>query len=232
MDVDGNSAALHRWGTGKKTILFLHGWMSNSQRWQLYVERIDLEAYSVYALDAPGHGMAKGKKLNIEMYRKAVVETMLRTGEVETLVCHSLAGLVASYSYLVNQDVPIQKYVIMGAPSGMDAIFTYFERLLGLSKAAMTNLDREVHAILKIRHQNITMANFFSTVKSPLLVIHDTTDTITPFKPIKEALLKNTTIETLITSGLKHDLKSEEVYRSVVSFSTNKVGKIAQPYSA
>ena len=40
-DVDGHSAALHRWGKGEKKVLLLHGWLSNSQRWNPYVAQLD-----------------------------------------------------------------------------------------------------------------------------------------------------------------------------------------------
>ena len=232
LDLGQESAALHRWGTGPKKLLFLHGWMSNSQRWQPYVERLDKSEYSIYAIDAPGHGMAKGKQLNIEMYRQAVVKTLSKIGKIDTLVCHSLGGLVGSYAFLANPNIAIKKYVIMGAPSGMDAIFYYFQQLLGLSKKTLQNLSAKVNSVLKIKHQEIAMNNFFRKVKDPVLVIHDTGDIITPFQPIKKALEQNSHIKTMFTKELQHDLKSNEVYTRVIKFIQNEGVQIKRSHSA
>ena len=57
--LEKNTAVLHKWGSGPKNILFLHGWESNSQRWLPYYNMLEKEKYTIYALDAPGHGMSK-----------------------------------------------------------------------------------------------------------------------------------------------------------------------------
>ncbi|MDX1463286.1 MAG: alpha/beta hydrolase [Marinirhabdus sp.] len=232
MDIDGAPAVLHRWGKGSKSILFLHGWMSNSQRWQPYIDQVDLEEYTVYALDAPGHGMAKGNQLTIEMYRKAVVRTIENSGTIDALVCHSLGSLVGAYAFLHNTSIPIKKYVIMGAPSGMDAIFAYFQELLGLSSATISNLDRVVNRVLKVPHQEITMGNFFTKVTHPVLVVHDKSDVITPHLPIAEALDLNAKVQRYITNGLKHDLKSDAVFKTVLAFIMKDTNHGEERYSA
>jgi esterase/lipase len=232
LEVDGQSAVLHRWGNGPKNILFLHGWMSNSQRWQTYIERLDLNKYSVYAMDAPGHGMAKGNHMNLEIYRKAIVQAIEKAGTIDTLISHSLGGLVIAYSYLWDKELPIKRFVIMGSPAGMDAIFTYFKELLGLSTRVMRDLENKANSILKIPHQQIVMENFFNNVKRPLLVIHDKTDTVTPFRPIDKALEQKEHLETFFTNGLKHDLKSEEVYAKVIDYITDEPHKMKRSHSA
>lgn len=217
LEVGGHSAVLHRWGNGPKNILFLHGWMSHSQRWQTYIDTLDLNEYSVYALDAPGHGMAKGNHLNLEIYRKAVVQAIEKAGTIDTLLSHSLGGLVVAYSYLFDPALPVKRFVIMGSPSGMDSIFNYFKALLGLSGRAMAHLKEKANSILKIPHDQIYMEHFFRTVTQPILVIHDKSDTITPFKPIQKAVQHKKHIEIVVTEGLKHDLKGEEVYAAVIA---------------
>lgn len=232
LEVDGHSAALHRWGNGSKNVLFLHGWMSHSKRWQAYVDRLDLNEYSVYSLDAPGHGMAKGNHLNLEIYRKAIVQAIEKAGTIDTLISHSLGGLVLAYSYLSDKKIPVKRFVIMGSPAGMDAIFSYFQGLLGLSEKAMHHLKEKANSILKIPHQQIYMENFFSTVEKPVLVVHEKTDSITPFKPIEKALQQNKKVKTLFTEGLNHDLKSEEVYAAVVAYIQNGSVNMKRSHSA
>ena len=232
IEADGHTAALHRWGNGPKKILFLHGWMSNSQRWQPYVDKIDLNEYTVYALDAPGHGLAKGNQLNIETFRKTMLQAIDLAGAVDTLVCHSLGSLVGAYAFLVDTKIAIGSYVIMGTPTGMGAIFSYFKELLGLSNKTMKNLSVKVNAVLKIPYEEINMERFFKKVDVPVLVVHDRNDSITPFPPIENSIERKDQIEKLITNGLKHDLKSEEVYDRVIQFIDEKSFTSRRTHSA
>jgi hypothetical protein len=123
-----------------------------------------------------------------------------------------------TYAYLVNPKVNVKKFVIMGSPSGMDAIFVYFKEMLRISKRATKILDLKINSILKVPHQEILVKNLLTKASQPILLIHDQDDKITPFAPIKKAIEGTPKIETLITKGLKHDLKSEEVYNSVINF--------------
>ncbi len=218
LDVDGHSAVLHQWGQGPKKVLFLHGWLSNSQRWRNFVSHLDLNEYTVFAMDAPGHGMAKGKFLNLEIYRKAFEQVLSITGPIDTLVCHSLGSLASAYAHLEASSLPVKKYVITGAPSGMDAIFVYFERVLGLSNKAIKNLEGKINDVLRLPHREVSMKRFFENVTDPLLVIHEKTDKVTPFAPISMAVNGSSTIETYFTEGNDHNLKTPDVIEKVITF--------------
>jgi hypothetical protein len=192
--------------------------MSNSQRWIPYYEKLDLTQFTMYALDAPGHGMSTTHLLNLEMYRQAIDLAIHKIGAIDTVICHSFSNTALTYSYLVHPDVDIKKFIVMGAPSGMDAIFIYFKEMLGLSDKALNILDKKINEIFVIPHQDILVKNLLKQAPQRKLVIHDKDDLITPFAPIKAAIAESSTIETLITFGLKHDLKSNEVYDKVISF--------------
>jgi len=216
---NGNhNTVLHRWGTGDKNILFLHGWMSNSQRWLPYVERLDLNEYTVYALDAPGHGMSKGTRLNLEIFRQGIEKAIVKIGQVDTLVSHSFGGLATCYAYLENTEIPVEKFVIMGAPSGMDAIFVYFKEILSLKNTALSNLSKKIDTILKVPAKEISMRQFFEKAKQPLLIVHEISDRITPFEPIRKATDINKNIETFFTKNQDHNLKGEATIVRIVQF--------------
>lgn len=217
-EVEGHSSVLHKWGSGSKTLLFLHGWESNSQRWLPYYERLKKEEYTVYAVDAPGHGMAKGNSMNVEIYRQAIAYAIQHIGNIDTVICHSLSNTAMSYQYLLTQNMAIKKFVVMGASSQLDDSLVYFQNILGISERALNNLRVKANTILKIPYQDITIARFFEKVTQPVLVIHDKGDTITPYAPIEKALAQNTHILSFITTGLKHDLKGKQVYKRVLEF--------------
>ncbi len=213
-----HNVVLHFWGTGPKKILFMHGWQSNSKQWQPYVEQLNLEEYTLYALDAPGHGASKGKHLNVELYREAISNSVSHIGEVDCAICHSLGCLSTSYAYLHNNLIKINSYVIMGSPSGMDAIFTYFENMLSLSEKAIKNLHAKIRTIAKIPLEEITMSHFFLKINKPTLVIHEKSDSITPIAPIKKAIGANPEVKHYFTEGQDHMLKEQETIDIVIQF--------------
>tara|TARA_B100000795_G_scaffold173325_1_gene130707 strand:- start:7635 stop:8465 length:831 start_codon:yes stop_codon:yes gene_type:complete len=216
--LEKNTAVLHKWGSGPKNILFLHGWESNSQRWLPYYNMLEKEKYTIYALDAPGHGMSGGDKLNVEVFRQAIEAALARIGPIDTIIGHSLSNTAVGYCYIMNPNVDVKKFIVMGAASGMDAVFTYFKEILGLSIRSVANLSKKVNTIFKIPHQEVKLMSFLDKVTQPVLVIHDKNDAVTPFKPIENVLKKHPKINTYITCGLKHDLKAEEVYAKVIAF--------------
>ncbi|NND88450.1 MAG: alpha/beta hydrolase, partial [Flavobacteriaceae bacterium] len=218
LDIKGGSAVLHTWGRGDKNLIFLHGWMSNSQRWMPYVAALDQDEYTIHAIDFPGHGMAKGKSLHIEMCREALMQTIARVGEVDTIIGHSLGSLITAYSYVYDPSLPIRKFVIMGAPSGMDAIFEYFEMNMGLSQRSIRKLGEKVDSILRIPHKEISLANFFAQVKQPVLVVHEESDLVTPWEPIKIAIATKKNITSFTTDDLDHNLRGDHVVDKVIHF--------------
>jgi hypothetical protein len=118
----------------------------------------------------------------------------------------------------MNPTINVKKFIVMGAASGMDAVFTYFKEILGLSRRSVSNLSKMVNTIFKIPHQDIKLSSFLEKVTQPVLLIHDKNDAITPYKPIEKVLKNFPTINSFITCGLKHDLKAQEVYTKVIAF--------------
>ena len=202
--LEKNTAVLHKWGSGPKNILFLHGWESNSQRWLPYYNMLEKEKYTIYALDAPGHGMSGGDKLNVEVFRQAIEAALARIGPIDTIIGHSLSNTAVGYCYIMNPNVDVKKFIVMGAASGMDAVFTYFKEILGLSRRSVANLSKKVNTIFKIPHQEVKLMSFLDKVTQPVLVIHDKNDAVTPFKPIENVLKKHPKINTYITLSLIH----------------------------
>lgn len=221
IDASGHSAVVHSWGTGDRHIVFLHGWMSNSQRWLPYAKQLDDSEFTIHAIDLPGHGMATGNSLNLEMCRDALYQTLQKIGKVDTIVGHSLGSLVTAYTFLFNPKIDVEKFVIMGSPSGMDAIFVYFEQLLGLSLKSVRNLGKKINSILKMPHTEVTLASFFQKVNQPVLMVHERNDKVTPIQPLESASAGRSNIEQYITEDLDHNLKGTHVVDKVIQFIKN-----------
>jgi len=221
---DGFEATLYQWGTGPKKLLLLHGWKSHSARWEPLVALLDLTEYSCYAMDAPAHGRSAGDAIPLETYRKFVTDTIENLGEVHSIVAHSLGGLVAAYAFLDNPKIPVTKFIITGAPAGMQSIYDYFARIVKLRPKVIENMNEYISKeITTIPPLEIRMDSFFNSVDRPTLVIHDVQDRTCPIEPIKIGAASNSSIETFYTSGLGHDLNSGKVYQRMLQFLELKV---------
>lgn len=216
--IGNKKVAVHTWGNGPKKIVFLHGWMSYTYRWKLYIDTLDLSEFTVYSVDAPAHGRSEGNFLNIEIYRQAAAALIANIGTVETLVCHSLGSLVGAYLYLNDPEIPVNNYVIMGAPSGMDAIFAFFKDALPLGKRAVKNLRKKVNTVLKIPSEALSMHSFFEQIEKPVLVVHDRSDGITKFEAIERAIPDKKNITSYFTDGQGHNLIGKDTIKTITNF--------------
>jgi len=222
LNIDNYEATIYKYGTGSKNLIFLHGWMSNSQHWEDYLEEINLEKYTCYLIDAPGHGRSGGNSLNLEIYRNFFIRLIKDLKTVDTVIGHSLGSMVIAYAYLVNPNLSVDKIVITAAPSGMQAVYDFFKRVLNLKTAVINNMDDYIsNHITQISARDISLKSFFNSVDKPVLVIHDNIDKICPINFIQKEVELQSDIELLITHGLGHDLKSKEVYQTVNNFIIN-----------
>ncbi len=211
--------AMHSWGNGPKTIFFLHGWMSYSYRWKVYIDNLDLSEYTIHSIDAPAHGFSEGDVLNVETYREAVAIALKNIGEVDVIVCHSLGSLVGAYTFLENEKINVNNYVIMGAPKNIVSLFDYFQIKLNVTDKVISNLKKKAKEVLIVPMEEISMKNFFTKVNKPVLVIHETTDTVTPFQPIKDAVeIDKNNLTTFFTTGQNHNLKERETIYRILDF--------------
>lgn len=145
------SLMLERRGTGPRTLLFAHGWISSRRMFYDVVERLDPLAISSFLLDFHGAGLSDRSPAghDLEGYAsdmRAALATL--SGDVE-LIAHSMGGKVAQY---VALDPPpnLARLVLVapGAAKAMPATEAHRklsaaaygsrERIEAFQRAAMT----------------------------------------------------------------------------------------------
>ncbi|QHT69938.1 hypothetical protein GXP67_26475 [Rhodocytophaga rosea] len=89
----------YKWGNGPVNILLLHGWQSHTYRWKRYIEAIDKSHYTLYALDAPGHGLSSGSFMTVPLYSAIIVKAIEHIGK-STYRDRSLPGQFYSHIHL------------------------------------------------------------------------------------------------------------------------------------
>ncbi len=206
----------HWFGTGE-TVLLIHGWESNSNRWQGFVQYLKKKQYNIVALDAPGQGMSSGKELNPILYSH-YLEEVCKVYRPDYLVGHSLGGMTMFYFQSVFQFPTVKKVIGLGSPNKFTRITRNYKNLLSLSNSAFQYYLDVFKNQFFIDITHFSTEEFIRNIHQPVLLIHDKSDTIVPFQDAVEIAENNPDIQFVQTEHLGHSLFSQQVYKEIVAF--------------
>jgi len=218
IDFENYKIQTYKWGNGSKKILMVHGWASHSFRWKKYVEHLLQHDFTVYALDAPAHGLSTGKLIHVVVYAKVMALFLQKKPEVNAIVSHSIGGFATTYYLNHYKTNNIEKVVIMGAPGEATDFFDFYKKTLSLSSRSVTIIIKEFQQRLGQLPSYFSTAKFADNLTIPALIIHDKGDLATNhhYSIRLNKHWKNSQL--ILTEGLGHDLKSKEVIQTVVNF--------------
>jgi pimeloyl-ACP methyl ester carboxylesterase len=218
IDFNGKRIQIYRWGQGSRTALFVHGWASHSYRWKNYIESLMENDYTVYAFDAPSHGMSQGRMLTLPIYSDIIHTLVQEIGPLQGIVGHSFGGY-AIINWLKNHPQPMDlKTVIMAAPGEVEDFMTMYKEKLGLSKHISQMIDQEFEFRIQKKPADFSALLLAKNFDYPCLIIHDEGDRDTDYRYSEKLnrVWKGSRLQ--LTQGLGHSLKSAEVTQSVIDF--------------
>jgi pimeloyl-ACP methyl ester carboxylesterase len=215
---DGVKIQVYRWGHGDKKILFLHGWQSHSFRWKNYIEALPKDRYTLYALDAPGHGLSGGKYLNLPAYSQVIESFLYMVQPVDTVVSHSLGSFAALFTLYRVQGFDLKKLVITGTPGDANDFIKFYSEVLGLSKRTTRVILKAFEEMIHHPPGYFLAAKFASAIKIPTLIVHDQHDDEAPYRYAVDIRNSMENSRLITTSGLGHNLRSHEVIKHLVDF--------------
>jgi pimeloyl-ACP methyl ester carboxylesterase len=221
LSFDGLSIQTYRWGSGPKKVLLLHGWQSHSYRWKKLIESLDHEAYTIHALDAPGHGLSTGRLLHVPLYSEVISRFMERIGPVDSVIGHSLGGFSALYTFRHRPHLRVNKVVALASPGGAREFFSFYQQSLSLTQRSIGLVEAYFVELLKHSPEYYSAPAFAAALDIPGLIIHDEDDSETSIDNghrIHRAWKDSRFIR---TRGLGHNLRSEQVVNDVISFIKN-----------
>jgi pimeloyl-ACP methyl ester carboxylesterase len=215
---NGKKVQCYQWGSGSKSVLFLHGWQSHSFRWRLYVDLFVEAGYTVYAMDAPGHGLSEGNQLNLFMYSEILQELLCRHASIYYLVTHSFGGYASIFTLHKMPQLPVKKMVLMGTPGSVSDFMEMYQQMLGLGKKARQAILKHFIAFAGHPPLHYEAVNLVRGFNKPVLFVHDTEDRDAPYRHAvaMQQLWQNATL--LTTNGLGHELKSMELAHQVLAY--------------
>ncbi len=219
IDYVNKKVQCYKWGSGQKKLLLLHGWESHSYWWKRMVTRLLKENdYTIYSLDAPGHGLSQGNYVNIPHYSGLIEKMVSEIGPVHALLGHSLGAFSSVYTLYRLPALPVSKLVVMACPGEVSQFVEYYQSVLSLSDRTMKAIEK--HFVKAIDHgpDYFSLKVFASTLTQDGLIIHDKEDTDAPYANAVAANQNWKNSRLITTSGLGHNLKSDELIENVVTF--------------
>ncbi len=206
--------------TDARSALLLHGWESNSGRWQKYVKGLVAEGLTVHAIDAPASGNSQGKRLNVILYSNVVKEFIAQNGRLHAIIGHSLGGAAAVMSTTLLEAPKPEKMVLLGVFAESTRVIRDFGQLLGVNQGVIAAIFKEIEKRSGSPIDAYSVAQKTKQLQSVKgLVVHDADDAVAP---VEEGRMVAETwgASFLKTEGFGHRLQEKSVVRAVIDFIT------------
>lgn len=208
----------YRWGNGPKKILFVHGWQSHSFRWKNYIQALSKEEYTLYALDAPGHGLSAGSYLSVPHYSDMLQQFISSTGKMDTVVSHSIGSFSMMHALYLNPSLAVERLVVMGAPGEADDFIQLYQQTLQISERALQQMLKHFEKVAQKPVSYFSSSRFAPSLQLPGLIIHDREDAEAPYAYAVQTHKAWKNSQLLTTQGFTHNLRSPEVVEAVVKY--------------
>ena len=216
--IKGSDVHGFRWGNGPKKVLFLHGWQSHSYQWKAYIEALLKDEFTVYSLDAPGHGLSPGNFLSVPLYSE-VIETFIRQqGKMHAVVGHSLGGFSLLYTFYRIPDLPVERTVLLAPPGEARDFISVFQKTLGLSTRTLQLVIKHFAKTYNVTPDFFSARKFAHGLQAKGLIIHDEDDLEAPYAYAPTLHQHWQRSRLMTTKGFGHNLRSAVVVKAVVNF--------------
>lgn len=203
-------------GNGKK-VLLVHGWESNTHRWNKLIKKLQQADFDILAFDAPGHGNSTGEILHHPLYEKTLQHITLKYNP-SYLIGHSMGGMTIMYNQYLNPNAVIEKIVTIASPSEYHELMSYYKHLLSLSNRVMSALEGYIKSQFGFTFQEFSTSEFVKANTITGLVIHDKLDPITPYWCSEQVHTNWKGSKFVTTEGLGHSVQDDPINNQIVDF--------------
>jgi pimeloyl-ACP methyl ester carboxylesterase len=208
---------MYTWKGNDTKVLLVHGWESNTSRWELFIHHLKKSGCTIIALDAPAHGLSSGVEFTVPRYAE-FINIVVNQFKPNYLVGHSLGGASALYYQSHYPNDYIEKLVLIGSPSDLNVLLTNYKGLLSLNSNVFQLLEKHFFEHFRIKTHEFSGGLFASKVKIRGLVAHDLKDTVVSFKEAEKIASAWPNAEFVVTEGLGHSMHGDELYTKIYSF--------------
>ena len=211
------SIQTYLWKGDATVILLTHGWESNAARWEKLLPNLIQTGHTIIALDAPAHGLSSGKEFNVPLYA-SFIEVVIQKHQPKHIIGHSMGGIAAIYYQYLHPNHPLEKMVLLGAPSDFSIILDNYLNMLSLNNNIRNAFHDYITDRFQINISEFSGKNFIQNSKLQGIIAHDIHDKIVLYSEAEKlaSSWKNATF--ISTTGLGHSLHDVELNQKISTF--------------
>jgi len=205
------------WKGNQTKILLVHGWESNSARWQKALPHLQKSGSTIIAIDAPAHGQSSGKEFNVPLYAQ-FINKAVEEYQPTIIIGHSIGGAACVYHQYLFPNTSINKMVILGAPSDLKTLIDNYVSMLSLNSKMFSLLENRFLTHFNFKLEDFSGKKFASNINVPGLIAHDITDKVVAFEEGKKIASAWKNSHFIETKGLGHGMHDDDLYQKVIDF--------------
>lgn len=208
---------VYHWSGTEHPILLIHGWESNSSRWEPLLPYLQQNGNSIIAIDGPAHGLSSGKEFSVPKFA-SFVNKVVEKYEPKTIIGHSIGGATCLYFHHLYQPKSLEKMVLLGAPSDLEILIENYAKILGLNSKAVLLLETYFVQKFKMNFREFSGKKFASSIELKGFISHDKLDDVVLFEEAVKICSAWKKAIFLETKGLGHSMHDDELYQKIQAF--------------
>ncbi|MBF4470376.1 alpha/beta fold hydrolase [Flavobacterium sp. HJJ] len=214
---DENYFQTYTWEGNDTKILLVHGWESNSARWEKTLPYLQKSGSTIIAIDAPAHGQSSGKEFNVPRYVEFINKAVKKYSP-SIIIGHSIGGSACVYHQYLHPETSIKKMVILGAPSDLKTLITNYIEMLSLNRKMFALLEKRYLENFNFRLEDFSGETFAKHIQIDGIIAHDTTDTVVAFSEGQKIASGWKKGKFITTKDLGHSMHDDKLYKEIYQF--------------
>ena len=207
----------YHWPGEKESVLLLHGWESNTNRWRNLIQVMRKEGYDIYAIDAPAHGHSTGTYHLLPDYVEAAYQ-MTKKYNIRHLIGHSMGGMAIFYLLYKHTNTTVSSFITLGAPADFSLIVSGYQRRVPFNTRVYRSLDAQMKKLVDMDIVSFSSIHFAKRIAQKALIMHDRHDQTIPYTQSIGAHNALANSELVLTEKNGHSMHQAEVFEKILLF--------------
>jgi len=211
---------LYTWKGGEKKVLLIHGWEGQAGNFSDLIERLLADGFTIYSFDAPSHGFSSKRETSLFEFTE-LVGVLIKKFDIKLLVSHSFGGVATTYALFENQDIQIEKYVLITTPDKFIERIDDVAEMVGITDKVKNRLINRLEKETNNDVKNLNVSEFVKSINvNKSLIIHDINDKVIPISRSKNVHHNWAVSEFMEIEGIGHFriLRTKEVINKVIDY--------------
>lgn len=207
----------YTWKGNETKILLVHGWESNSARWEKILPYLKQSGSTIIAIDAPAHGQSSGIEFNVPLYTE-FINKAVKKFKPNIIIGHSIGGTACLYHQYLHAETSIEKMIILGAPSDLKTLLDNFIKVLSLNPKMFIHLEKHYLENFNITLDHFSVASLAKQIKIEGILAHDANDSIVAFGEGEKIAANWEKSRFISTKTIGHSMHDDNLYKEIYTY--------------